>query len=84
MSSAIYTILGDYIKNVSYYKSMYFSLNNNQQTNIFIITKTDHNLKISQIILFNPQNHSARPPFNQLANYSLRMQLTYLMYDFKV
>lgn len=60
---------------------MYFRLNNNQQSNIFIITKTDNNLKIAQIVLFNPQDHSIRPPFNQLADSSLGMQLTSLMYD---
>lgn len=59
------------------------SLNNNRQINILIITKTDSNLKITQIIPFNPQFHSMRLPFNQLANSSLRMQLTYLMYDFR-
>lgn len=56
--------------NVLYYKSMYFSLNNNQQIYIFIITKTDNNLKIDQIILFNPQDHFIRLPFNQLTNSS--------------
>lgn len=59
------------------------SLNNNRQINILIITKTDSNLKITQIIPFNPQFHSMRLPFNQLANSSLGMQLTYLMYDFR-
>lgn len=38
---------------------------------------------MTQIIPFNPQGHSIRPPFNQLANTSVGMQLPYLMYAYR-